>query len=518
MAGAPPFFWTEPVIQAKDHVAPRGVGFTQASILRFPEVALAPGAGSLALASAASFAVLGATTVTNTGASVVTGNLGLYPGTSIIGFPPGTVVNGTIQDTTPAAAQAQVDLTTAYTTLNALPPTGGTLAADIGGTTITPGVYNVVSTLAITGTVNLNAGGNPNALFIFQIPSTFIPAVGSTVLLTGGAQAANVYWVVGSSATINNGSTFEGNVLAEASITAGTTVTGSMRLLARTGAVTLDDTTVTIPAVGSSSNTIAARLPLPAGCKILAVEVLPYGSLAGTASFNIVEGPIAYEGAVPAQGSFLVHGSANPAGTDTLTVVINGTSVTTAAIPANTQRDQAAVILAAAINANVTLAALGTAYAIGQYNGGSVVTFVDSTAGTGGNGITTTAAASPGGPASLNVTAYAATMCGGAAAGALPVIANTDSTRAGITPPNTAVIGQALFAADQAIAMTPELVQPFYPVQYDAIFPKNASLTLRLTTSSAAAGTLSVALLVQLVDQHPEKAYRSGWVPTLSSY
>jgi hypothetical protein len=264
--------------------------------------------------------------------------------------------------------------------------------------------------------------------------------------------------------------------------------------------------------------TVVQRIPLPVGCKILAVEVQPYGSVAGTASFNFVEGPIAYEGAVPAQGSFLVHGSANPAGTDTLSVVINGVPVTTGAFAANTQRDQAAVALAAAINANGTLAALGTAYAIGQYNGGSVVTFVDGTPGTSGNGIPTTAASAPGGPTSLSVTAFAASMSGGAAAGALPVLANTDSTRAGITPPNTATVGQALFAADQVIAMTAELPQPFYPAQYDAIFPKNGPLTLRLTTNGAAAGSLAIALFVQLVDQHPEKAYRAGWVPTQSSY
>jgi len=269
------------------------------------------------------------------------------------------------------------------------------------------------------------------------------------------------------------------------------------------------------------SSTVVQRIALPAGVKILAVEVIPYGSPAGTASFNIVEGPIPYEGAVPAQGSFLVHGSANPAGTDTLTVVINGVSVTTGAFAANTQRDQAAVALAAAINANGTLAALGTAYAIGQYNGGSVVTFVDGTPGTGGNGIPTTAASTPGGPASLSVTAFAPTMSGGVAAGALPVLANTDSTRAGITPPNTAVVGQALFATDQAITLSAaavEQAQPFYPDQYDAIFPKNASLTLRLTTNGAAAGSLAIALFVQVVDQHPEKAYRAGWQPTLSSY
>jgi Ice-binding-like len=528
MSGLVPFFFPEKEIQAKDHVSPRALGFTQAAILRFPEVALTAG-GLPALASAGTFAVLGASTVTNSGASVVSGNLGLYPGTAIVGFPPGTVINGSIHDTDTIAAQAQLDLTTAYTALNALAPST-LLPADIGGTTVTPGVYHVATTLAITGTVTLDAGGNPNALFVFQIPAGFNPAVGSTVALINGASAANVYWVTGSSATVGVGSVFQGNILAETSISLNTGVTGSMRLLARTGAVTLLTNVVTLPiATTTTTNTVSARIPLPVGVKILAVEVLPFSAtpgvaIAGSVAFNIVDGPIAYEGAVPAQGLFLITGASGQSPHNILSVIISGTLVTTGQLPVSTEAPQAAVALAAAINANGTLAALGTAYPIGAVNGASVVSFVDNTPGTSGNGIAISAVGSPspgypGNPGNLSVTTATATMNGGAAAGAVPVIATTDSSRAGITPPNTALVGQALFATDQVVTLAlPDMPQPFYPTQFDAIFPKNSALTLRLAPSSTALGSVAVSILVQVVDMNPQKPERTSWAPSLSSY
>ena len=191
------------------------------------------------LARASSFAVLAASTVTNTGGTVVTGDLGLFPGTSITGFPvPGTVI-GTIHQTDAAASNAQIDALAAFTALNLLTPTGSVLA-DIGRTTISPGIYSVSSTLAITGTVTLDGGGDPNAVFVFQIPSTFIPATSAIVSLTNSAQAGNVYWVVGSSATLSTSSVIRGNIIAQASVTLNTSAQLTGRAFALTGAVTMD--------------------------------------------------------------------------------------------------------------------------------------------------------------------------------------------------------------------------------------------------------------------------------------
>jgi Ice-binding-like len=205
------------------------------------------------LGSAASFAVLAATTVTNTGLTVVNGDLGLWPGTSVTGFGPGTVTGSEdINDT--AAQTAQTDLTAAYNNAAAQSPTTTGLSS-IGNETLTPGVYNAASALGVNGVVTLDGQGDANAVFIFQVGSALTTASGSDVVLANGAQACNVFWQVGSSATLGTGSTFAGSVLALTSITVttGDTVDGSV--LANNGAVTLDDDTVTAPtcltAVGS---------------------------------------------------------------------------------------------------------------------------------------------------------------------------------------------------------------------------------------------------------------------------
>jgi hypothetical protein len=143
------------------------------------------------------------------------------------------------------AAQAQADLTTAYTDAAAQPATA-TIPTELGGTTVTPGVYNsAAGTFGITGTVTLDAEGNPDGVFIFQAASTLITASASNVVLVNGAQALNVFWVVGSSATLGTYSTFTGNVMALASTTVTTGVTIQGRALARTAAVTLDTDTIT---------------------------------------------------------------------------------------------------------------------------------------------------------------------------------------------------------------------------------------------------------------------------------
>ena len=209
-------------------------------------------AAPVPLGTAANFAVLGASTVTNTGPTVVTGDLGLSPGTSVTGSPP-EQVTGTVYTADSVALQAKNDLATAYNDAGAQPATA-TIPTELGGTTVTPGVYNsAAGTFGITGTVTLDAQGDAAAVFIFQAASTLITASASNVVLVNGATAANVFWVVGSSATLGTYSTFTGNIMALASITVTTGVTIQGRALARTAAVTLDTDTITSspPAPGS---------------------------------------------------------------------------------------------------------------------------------------------------------------------------------------------------------------------------------------------------------------------------
>ena len=197
------------------------------------------------LGTAASFAVLAGSTITNTGPTTITGDLGLSPGTSVTGFPPGQV-NGTIHAADSAALQAQADLTAAYDDAAAR-TVSATIPVELGGTTQTPGVYDsAAGTFGITGTLTLDAQGDPNAVFIFKAASTLITASASRVSLINGAQASNVFWVVGSSATLGTGSTLQGSILALTSITVTTGTTVNGRALARNGAVTLDTNTVNL--------------------------------------------------------------------------------------------------------------------------------------------------------------------------------------------------------------------------------------------------------------------------------
>jgi hypothetical protein len=195
------------------------------------------------LGTAASFAVLAGSTVTNTNPSIINGDLGVYPGTAVTGFPPGTL-NGVEHDADAVALIAQSDLTTAYNDAASRTP-AASVPADLSGETLAPGVYKNASTLGLTGTVTLNAEGNPNAVFIFQAGSSLITGSGSHVILTNGAQACNVFWQVGSSATLGTNSTFVGNILALQSITVTTGATIYGRALARNGQVSLDDNTIT---------------------------------------------------------------------------------------------------------------------------------------------------------------------------------------------------------------------------------------------------------------------------------
>jgi hypothetical protein len=200
------------------------------------------------LGAAETFAVLAASTVTNSGPTLVTGDLGVSPGTAVTGFGPGngTVTGGAIHAGDPAADQAQLSLTVAFNNAAGRAISGG-IPADIGGMVIPPGVWRAPVSLAITGNVTLDGQNDPNAVFIFQMASTLTASTSSTVTLIGLANPCNVFWEVGSSATINAASVFNGTILAQASISVltGTTVNG--RLLARTGAVSLLSDIVTKP-------------------------------------------------------------------------------------------------------------------------------------------------------------------------------------------------------------------------------------------------------------------------------
>lgn len=215
------------------------------------------------LGTSDSFAVLAGSTVTNTGPSTLNGDLGLSPGTAITGFPPGTV-NGTVHATDAVALQAQSDLTTAYNDAAGRTPAAA-VSADLGGSTLAPGVYNSGSSLGLTGTLTLDGAGDPNAVFIFQAGSSLTTASNSRVALINGAQPCNVYWQVGSSATLGTDSIFAGNVLALTSISVNDGVTVNGRLLARNAAVTLINDTISVARCAAGTGTPGVNTPSTTG-------------------------------------------------------------------------------------------------------------------------------------------------------------------------------------------------------------------------------------------------------------
>ena len=197
------------------------------------------------LGQASSYEILATTTVTSPTVTVVNGDLGVYPGSAISGFPPSTV-NGAINLDNPASQAAEASLLTAFDYLMTTVPAGATVSGNIGGTSPPPGVYTAASSLAVTsGNLTLDAMGDPNAIWIFQIGTAL--DVTTSVILANGAQASNVFWQVGSSATIDVGAAMQGNILAGISITlnGGATVNG--RTLALNGAVTASASSSAVP-------------------------------------------------------------------------------------------------------------------------------------------------------------------------------------------------------------------------------------------------------------------------------
>ncbi len=235
-------------------------------LLILPLLALPAYADSI-LGTAGSFGVLAGSTVTNTGSSVVTGNLGVSPGSAVTGFPPGSVTPpGTIHTADAVATQAQSDNTTAYNGLAGMAVTTNLTGQDLGGLTLTPGVYKFNSSAGLTGVLTLDAEGNDNAFWVFEIGSTLTTASASSVnfIDLGPTPNDGLFWQVGSSATLGTTTAFEGNILALTSITLNTDATIDCgRALAQNGAVTMDTNTISIgcgETVLDSSNGLSGGL------------------------------------------------------------------------------------------------------------------------------------------------------------------------------------------------------------------------------------------------------------------
>jgi hypothetical protein len=202
------------------------------------------------LGDAWTFAVLAATGVTNSGGSTINGDLGSFPTVSIDG---GITINGTNHAGDLVTQAAKISLDAAVTSANGEGPVDGTISADLGGQTLTPGVYFQGGTMLLDGGVlTLNAGGDPNAVWVFKGGADLSVNVGSSVELAGGAQACNVYWVMNSKAAIGGSSRFIGTIMAGTSVTFGTNASLVGRALAQTGNVTLLANTITRPSCAAA--------------------------------------------------------------------------------------------------------------------------------------------------------------------------------------------------------------------------------------------------------------------------
>ncbi len=313
---------------------------------------------SVGLGTADPFSVLGGQSVTNTATSTVSGDVGVSPGTAFTGS--GTMtIGGAPHITDAVAAQAQIDLTTAYNSAASRTPTGTALPAGLATVTFTPGVYNASSAVGITGDVTLDGQNDPNPVFIFQIGSSLTTAAATHIILTGHAQACNVFWQVASSATLGTASTFVGSILALTSISLGATVTVQGRALARNGSVTLIGDTFTSPACATTptTTTVTASPTTATGTTVSATVTAPAGfaSPTGTVIFTVNgvdSAPVALDSLGHAT---LTLPPGTPLGTATVTARFTGTGSLTPSA-------STAVPVPIAAVPTTVLASTGTAY------------------------------------------------------------------------------------------------------------------------------------------------------------
>ncbi|MGG7307922.1 ice-binding family protein [Curtobacterium sp. AB451] len=333
--------------------------------------------GPINLGTAATYGSLGASTVTNTGPTTVQGDLGVSPGTSITGFG-GTgngIVNGTVHQTDAAATQAQADTTTAYGVAASLTPTQ-TGITELNGLSLSPGVYTGDALrLADTGTLTL--AGSADSVWVFQAASTLTIGSGTRILITGGASSCNVFWQVGSSATIGSAAQFQGTVLADQSVTATTGATVVGRLLARNAAVTLDTNTITAPtgcpAPGTPSETVAPTIT--SGTPTAATAGTPYSfsvTATGSPAPTYSDGGTLPPGLTINPTTGVISGTPTTPGTTTVTITAdNGTAPADTETYVLTVRAPAVVPSPSATPTAPTSSAPAVPVAAGSGGGGS---------------------------------------------------------------------------------------------------------------------------------------------------
>ncbi len=296
--------------RTRSRLAHRMLPALAAGLLLFPLVLAQPAAAAAVnppLGTAATFAVLGGSAVSNTGATVVTGDLGVSPGSSISGFPPGAVVGGIVQST-PVSTAAQADIGTAYGHAVGQPCDTNLSGLDLGGMTLPPAVYCFDSSAQLTGVLRLDAQGSPTAKWLFQVTSALTTASdAAVVLVNGGSQCGNnVTWLIGSSATVGSGSIFLGNIIANTSITLATGANSTGSLYAHTGAVTMDTSHV---------STCSGEIPPPPP---LGISTTPSGN--GTVGGTISDSATVSGGLSPSGDvTFQLFGPADPLCTGTFT-------------------------------------------------------------------------------------------------------------------------------------------------------------------------------------------------------